>query len=155
MSYHLSTLSFQLISRFLPILLWMVQIFGSSAHSNPADMLPRFIVRFIWNTTIFGQRLFFLLGPLGHMVNFGVLAFLIARAIVWEAPLRNRHLLYAFLLSLLYGVTDEVHQYFVPQRAFQVIDIFIDAFGALLGLGVYAFYRLKRAQKLKEETLML
>jgi len=141
--------------RYLPILLWMSQIFGTSSHSNPADMLPRFIVRFTWNTRIFGQRLFFMLGPLGHMFNFGVLAFLIARALAWKDPMRNRYLLIAFLLSFLYGVTDEVHQLFVPERAFQVFDIFIDGLGAALGIGFFTLYRLRRWQSLQEDGLLL
>jgi len=133
----------------------MSQIFGTSSHSNPADMLPRFIVRFTWRTRIFGQRLFFLLGPLGHMVNFGVLAFLIARALAWKDPMRNRYLLIAFLLSFLYGVTDEVHQLFVPERAFQIFDIFIDGLGAALGIGFFTLYRLRRWQSLQDDGLLL
>lgn len=37
----------------------------------------------------------------------------------------------AFLLSALYAVFDEVHQYFVPGRACKILDVFIDAAGSL------------------------
>jgi VanZ family protein len=141
--------------RYVPILLWMSQIFGTSSHGNPADLLPRFVVRFTWNTTIFGQRLFFLLGPLGHMFNYGVLAFLAARAFAWDRPYDGRHAVLAFLVSFLYGVSDEVHQWFVPTRSFQVRDMVVNGLGALLGLGAYMIYDIVKAQRVREQSLLL
>lgn len=35
---------------------------------------------------------------------------------------------------LLYAVTDEVHQYFVPGRSMQLSDIFADLFGAVIAV---------------------
>lgn len=37
-----------------------------------------------------------------------------------------------FLFAALYGVSDEVHQLFVPNRMFEVADIVADASGALV-----------------------
>ncbi len=42
--------------------------------------------------------------------------------------------LITLLISLLYSVSDEIHQYFVPERACRIFDIFIDFLGALTGL---------------------
>jgi len=148
-------MTYHLLTHILPILLWMAQIFATSAQSNPADMLPRFFLRFTWSTRIFGQRLFFLLGPWGHLVNFGVLAFLIARAFAWRTPLKKSHALLAVGISFLYGISDEIHQVFVPDRTFQVRDILVDGLGALIGVGVYAVLCLRRAQKVREESLLL
>jgi len=36
----------------------------------------------------------------------------------------------AFLCTAVYGITDEIHQYFIPGRAFQLYDLSIDALGA-------------------------
>jgi VanZ family protein len=38
----------------------------------------------------------------------------------------------ALLYCLLYGATDEIHQYFVPSRSCDIFDWFADATGALL-----------------------
>jgi len=38
-----------------------------------------------------------------------------------------------FILSSLYGVSDEIHQLFVPNRYFELLDIFTDSVGSLLG----------------------
>lgn len=37
-----------------------------------------------------------------------------------------------------YALTDEIHQIFVPGRAFQLIDLTVNFFGILLGIGVFA-----------------
>ncbi len=43
-----------------------------------------------------------------------------------------------FVIVVLYGISDEVHQYFVPYRTFMVIDIFFDTVGAsILVIGRY------------------
>ena len=39
-----------------------------------------------------------------------------------------------FALTVLYGVSDELHQAFVPARVASELDVGIDAAGALLGI---------------------
>lgn len=41
---------------------------------------------------------------------------------------------WAFLTAVLYAATDEIHQYFVPGRAFQLSDILVDAVGAAVSI---------------------
>lgn len=53
--------------------------------------------------------------------------------------MRRRLLIAAALFSLLYGVSDEIHQLFVPGRYASVGDVIADAVGAFIGslLGNY------------------
>jgi VanZ family protein len=46
-----------------------------------------------------------------------------------------------FIFCFLYAVSDEVHQIFVPGRAFAIRDIIIDTSGAALGLGIIALFK--------------
>ncbi len=39
-------------------------------------------------------------------------------------------------LAILYGVSDELHQYFVPNRHCSLADVFADTFGAFLAYGI-------------------
>lgn len=39
----------------------------------------------------------------------------------------------AFAGTVAYAITDEIHQIFVPDRAFQISDILVDSTGALIG----------------------
>ncbi len=50
---------------------------------------------------------------------------------------RWQHLLLGFVLTVGYGVLDEFHQYFVAGRYASLSDIFHDAIGALVGIGVF------------------
>ena len=42
--------------------------------------------------------------------------------------------LFAFVFCVLYALSDEIHQTFVPGRAFQTADILMDCVGALTGI---------------------
>lgn len=43
----------------------------------------------------------------------------------------------SILLSCAYAVTDEIHQYFVPDRACQLSDFAVDSAGIVLGVTVF------------------
>jgi VanZ family protein len=67
-----------------------------------------------------------------HFLVYGLLGFLILRALGGGSlsgmtPLRA---LVAVLLTGLYGVTDEIHQMFVPGRNPDVLDVVADTLGA-------------------------
>ena len=42
----------------------------------------------------------------------------------------------AALMAFMYSITDEIHQLFVPGRAFQIYDIAVDTIGATIGSGI-------------------
>lgn len=73
-----------------------------------------------------------------HLGEYAVLSMLFAYAF-WDSDLpRKAKWLLPPLLSSLYAVTDEVHQYFVPGRACRPVDMAIDACGAVLGICLFA-----------------
>jgi len=47
---------------------------------------------------------------------------------------RWRYAVFSFVFCSVYGVLDELHQYFVPGRCPSLIDIGLDCFGALFGI---------------------
>jgi hypothetical protein len=78
--------------------------------------------------------------PLGvdklvHAAIFGVLCWLAWRAFRFQTRsliLREWALLAAFLFTVLYGIVDELHQYYVPGRTSDLLDVAADGGGALL-----------------------
>ncbi len=68
-----------------------------------------------------------------HMLEFMGLSVLLFNAIyaTWEKKITP---LIAFVGTAFYAVTDEIHQIFVPDRAFQLSDILVDSTGALIGV---------------------
>ena len=70
----------------------------------------------------------------GHAVLYGVLAWLYLRALQGNGLSSGRTRLLAFGLAVLYAVTDEVHQSFVPGRTPSPWDVLIDGAGAALAV---------------------
>jgi VanZ family protein len=71
---------------------------------------------------------------LGHFLEFAVLALLFLRALRGTRSPTRQQLAWAFALTVLYAITDEYHQTFIPGRAGRWEDVVIDASGALLAL---------------------
>ena len=145
----------QSISYYLPPILWAAFIFLASSNSDPLFFLSKEGVQFLKHTRFLGQSLLNLTWAMSHVFIYAVLAFLFVRALAYHRHFTLRLFWITFAVTLLYGVSDEIHQVFVPGRGFQLYDILMDGVGALLGLGVYALHNFKRAQKLREQALML
>lgn len=50
-------------------------------------------------------------------------------------------------LSSLYGISDEIHQYYVPYRNADVMDVMADILGSIFGVYIYNFFWLERLWK--------
>ncbi len=72
----------------------------------------------------------------GHLLAFATLAALLLVALSWGRRPRLRDAIVAFGISVAYGLTDEWHQSFVPDRTGRLDDVVTDAIGALIGLAV-------------------
>jgi VanZ family protein len=73
-----------------------------------------------------------------HFLAYGGLALLVIRAIAsgqWRR-LTRRSWWRAWLITAAYGVSDEIHQAFVPGRFSSIADWIADALGAAVALGV-------------------
>lgn len=70
--------------------------------------------------------------PLGHFLEYLVFGGLLANALRYEMP-RAKAAWVAPLAASLYGVSDEIHQLFVPLRACDPADWAVDTVAALAG----------------------
>jgi VanZ family protein len=70
-----------------------------------------------------------------HFLIYGALGGALLRALAGgrAAAMTPWLVLSATVLSALYGISDEIHQYFVPPRTPDVLDVLADAAGALTG----------------------
>lgn len=69
-----------------------------------------------------------------HLIEYGVLAGLLYRALVGSKISRLNSVLLAILISIVYAVTDELHQSFTPGRESTIRDVFVDTIGATLSV---------------------
>ena len=72
-----------------------------------------------------------------HLLVYGIMGFLFARAFRIHLYKMRWVLVFAFLSATFYGISDELHQYYVPGRRFEVWDIVADSIGAFLGAFLY------------------
>lgn len=81
-----------------------------------------------------------------HTLEYAFLGFLISAALRHYFHLRALGLALAVVgLATLFGISDEIHQYFVPGRECSVWDALADFFGSMMGVLFYvAVHRLQR-----------
>jgi VanZ family protein len=72
-----------------------------------------------------------------HATEYTVLAFLVGHACVrtFEGRPRLRIAAAAVLVTVLWGLLDEMHQAFVPGRSSDLLDLVADTIGAVTGVG--------------------
>lgn len=114
--------------RLAGVVLWMGLIFFLSAQSQLPDLSPSLSDA--------------LQDVLGHFFAYGALALLVCWAL--EAFGVRRAPLWTLAFILLYALSDEFHQSFVPGRHPDIFDIATDLVGALVALAVLAAVRLRR-----------
>ena len=109
----------------IALVIWMVLIFlvssGLLSGSMSADSTEEF----------FGD-LNYVVRKLAHLFEYAVLVFLWLRALLKDGKDFENRLRWGFLLSVVYAVTDEVHQSFVPNRLGTWTDVVYDAVGATI-----------------------
>jgi VanZ family protein len=75
---------------------------------------------------------------LAHAITYGILGAACLFGLVaadWRRIVRRTSVL-AVIVAVLYGVSDEFHQAFVPGRTPDVLDVLADAVGAAVAVGV-------------------
>lgn len=79
------------------------------------------------------------LSSIAHFCEYTVFGMLLAHALGYHLTLRRACIL-AVVCASLYGVSDEIHQLFVPDRMCDPIDWMVDTAGATLGASImYVF----------------
>lgn len=123
------------ILRWALVAVWMVLIFiGSSLHGNDLPEAPE------------------LVSVIVHFFEYFVLTILLLWAINKRLsnPIDAVSSVSAFFVAGFYGVTDELHQIFVPGRIPDMFDLFVDtlgAFAAILIISVIAVAKKRKAGK--------
>ena len=116
----------------LPALTYMAAIFIMSSFPapEPAKQVPIFFeIKIV------------------HIVEYGILCALIIFALLntTKAPL-GQLLVFAVLLTVLYGISDEIHQSFIPSRTARWQDVVANLTGSSVAAVSFAAYSKIRAK---------
>lgn len=116
------------IIRFLPAIIWMGIIFYFSSQQTTGIGGDSYWVRFAILKSF-------------HLIEYAFLFILINFAIKTD--------IYSIIISYLYGVSDEIHQYFIPGRTSKFTDTLIDLTGILIGFLILKYFISPVFKKLK------
>jgi VanZ family protein len=140
----------------LPVLIWMIVIFGASADSKSyqhSSLLVEPLLRWLFphmpQPEI--ETIHHVFRKCCHLAEYAILGLLVFRALAhsrtelspWSWPRVGGTLLIVFL----YASSDEFHQSFVPMRTPLFSDVCIDTVGGAIGLLVAWLYHCYRSPK--------
>ena len=142
--------NFKKIFSLLFLIFWCLLIFyfsnqkgdiSKNSSNGVIDLLNQFLR--IFNDSIDLNNIegiSFLIRKLAHMFLYFVLYIAIFSVFKLFTFLKNIKSYFLILgLCFLYAISDEVHQLFITERSFGIIDILIDTFGASLGFFFLSF----------------
>ena len=116
----------KLLNYWLPPVVWATVIFlFSSLTVTPS-------------TEIYWQD--FIVKKTAHVVEYGIFAALLYRALRGHGVEKLDAVLLAILIAVIYGATDEFHQSFTPGREPRVRDVVFDTIGAVAGVFICKKY---------------
>jgi len=118
-----------ILPRGLAASIMMIAIFLFS--SQPSESLPDFLN---WD---------YLIKKSSHVIGYGLLGFSCLHYFTGH-PKKYR---ISWLTTVLYAVTDEFHQSFVPGRSASILDVLLfDNLGAIIALWISSIIEAKRAK---------
>ena len=136
------------IIAWLPVAIWMAVVFFFSAQPAEESVvlsggLTSWLVNISQSLPIPEAEMHALHGSVrkyAHFLVYLVLGLLVARALAKSRQLNRLTLLSALLVCVLYAVSDEVHQLYVPGRSGQVSDVLLDSAGSAVGIAFFFWY---------------
>ena len=128
------------------VIFWMILIFNLSSQvaqqSNQlstgiAEIIIKTVERIVPQVDLDIYKLNNLVRKSTHFFLYLIFGLLVINALRRSGVYGYRSIVLVLLICVLYAISDEVHQLFVPDRGGEVKDIIIDSAGATVGIGVY------------------
>ncbi|SCX76575.1 VanZ family protein [Alkaliphilus peptidifermentans] len=150
-----------LVLSWTTVILWMGLIFHLSAQpAAQSRELSKGVVDTVVETVervspnraerLDISRLHFLIRKNAHFFAYLILGMLTINAVGKSGIKGAKGFALALLICVLYAISDEIHQIYVPGRSGELRDVLIDSSGAAIGIGIYCIAGLlMRRRKVK------
>lgn len=151
--------------KLLLVVIWMAVIFVFShdtgeASSQKSDGLIINTIEFLLERDLSDAEkvkwLDYFVVPVrksAHIISYFILGWLMINFVKEFRLIDKRTYIFAFILCILYAISDEVHQHFIPGRSGEVLDVAIDGVGSFLGIWYWS-YKWKMKERKKELQLL-
>jgi VanZ family protein len=128
-----------ILKAWLPVALWMALMFVGSTDLLSAEHTSRFLTPLLrWLKPDISPyalaEAHLMVRKLGHVMEYAILTGLLFRA--WRGIIAGfwARAAVAFLPAMIFALTDEYHQAFIPSRTSSLGDVLIDYLGAFTGI---------------------
>jgi VanZ family protein len=128
------------------VILWMVFIFNLSSQeveqsnqlsTGVTEVIVETIEEVAPNADLDVKRINHKVRKNAHFFAYLVLSILVLNALRRSGVYGYRSIILAAALCVTYAISDEIHQFFVPDRGGQIKDVIIDSAGMIAGIGIY------------------
>ncbi|MTI46830.1 MAG: VanZ family protein [Firmicutes bacterium] len=137
---------FVIIISWLAVFLWMLLIFNmSSKVAEESNKLSKGITEIVIekvdsinpDNKFDVDSLNHIIRKNAHFFSYLVLGILVINALRRSEVSSYKSIILSLAICIIYAISDEFHQAFVPGRGPQIKDVFIDSSGATIGVSVY------------------
>ena len=128
------------------VFIFVMSNMNGESSTNSSNFIMMYLYRIYSNFSLMDYETFLnlyhnVVRELAHFIEFFVLGIaLYINAIDW---FENKIIIKSLIIGLIYAISDEIHQLFILNRAFEIKDILIDSFGVIVGIIlIYLFINL-------------
>lgn len=142
---------------YIAVVLWMGLIFFFSSQpagdskelsTGVTEVILSVVEAVAPDSDLFVENFHHLVRKNAHFLIYFVLGMLVVRAFRFSGIRGKKGIVLALALCVVYAISDELHQLFVPGRGAQVKDVLIDSTGAFVGIIIYSWLKgLRRSSK--------
>lgn len=118
------------------VMAYLIFSFSCDTGEESAEFSMNFISRFFELLMKYIPHEVF--RKIAHFCEFASLGFSLGGSIKFTFDKNN--VFYSWIPGILYAVSDEIHQIFVPGRACRAFDVFVDSGGVLTGILVFMLF---------------
>lgn len=129
------------------IIIWMIIIFIFSGQQgaesgNTSRKFTVTIIQIVSGKSLalddpFVEGIQLVIRKMAHFTIYAVGGFLIMNYLFTTEQTMKHKILYSIAIGGGYAITDEIHQFFVPGRSAQILDVGIDTAGVITGIIIY------------------
>lgn len=133
------------------LILWMIVIFlfsqdPGTSSSNKSDTIATIIVDVVskitgndYTDSVLSNKIencVFIVRKSAHFLEYLILGILVINVLKDYKELSIKMWLISILFCILYSISDEVHQLFIPGREGRIFDVLIDTSGSIIGITI-------------------
>lgn len=135
------------------ILCWMYIVFSfSNAEGKESTGISMKIAKFFVKNEMNIELVEHIIRKIAHISEYAIGGVLIYGLLLTFKFNSKLQLIFAWIFTIFYAITDEIHQLFIPGRTGKIIDVFIDSLGALIGICLLLFF-IKILKQVKRKSI--